>query len=81
MKRGRKSTGELTVVVGGGSRTPPAPPSELSDAQAMVWRDVVCTLPGDWIGRGAHACWWRTAATSAGRGCWSDSCAASKLNG
>jgi hypothetical protein len=55
VKRGRKSTGELTVLVGGGFRTPPAPPSELTDAQAMVWREVVSTLPGDYIGRGAHA--------------------------
>ena len=55
MKRGRKGTGDLTVAVGTGTRMPPAPPAELTDAQAMVWRDVVSALPGDYIGRGAHA--------------------------
>ena len=41
------------------------PPSELSDAQAMVWRDVVSTLPGDYIGawRLSFALWWLTAAS------------------
>jgi phage terminase small subunit len=49
-KRGRPSSNELAnlVVLDGSRRLPPAP-SELTDAQAAVWRNVVATLPGDWI--------------------------------
>ena len=54
MKRGRKTTGDLQVLVGGGTRMPPPPPAELTDAQAAVWRDVVSSLPGDWLDRGCH---------------------------
>jgi hypothetical protein len=55
VKRGRPSASALTtVVIGAGSRTPPAPPAELTDAQAQVWRDTVGGLPGDWLERGAH---------------------------
>lgn len=32
---------------------PPQPPPELSDAQAIVWRDTVSSLRGDWLNRSA----------------------------
>ena len=49
MKRGRKSLGDLSVIIDATRRQPPATPSELSDAQSQVWRDVVGSMPGDWI--------------------------------
>jgi hypothetical protein len=33
---------------------PPKPPPELSNGQAAIWRDVVGSLPGDWIARGGY---------------------------
>jgi hypothetical protein len=51
MKRGRQSASDLTLVIDASRRQPLATPSELSDAQAQVWRDVVGSLPGDWISR------------------------------
>lgn len=39
---------------GAGERTPAPPPPELTDAQAIVWRDVVGSLPGDWLTRAAY---------------------------
>ena len=43
-KRGRKSAAELALtdipVVDVSRRMPPSPPSELTEAQAQVWRDV-----------------------------------------
>jgi hypothetical protein len=54
-QRGRKSSSELaSVVLDVGRHMPPSPPSELTDAQATVWRDVVSSLPGDWFTRAAH---------------------------
>jgi hypothetical protein len=53
--RGRKSSAEMsTLIVDTSRQTPPAPPSELTDAQAQVWRDVVASLPGNWLTRAAH---------------------------
>ena len=53
MKHGRKSRAELemtdTVIVDVSRRMPAAPPSELSDAQAQVWRDAVSSMPGNWL--------------------------------
>ena len=58
-KRGRKSAAELALtdipVVDVSRRMPPPPPSELSDAQAAVWRDAASCMSGDWLHRGAHA--------------------------
>ena len=55
MKRGRRSANDLaTVVIDASRTTPPSPPSELTDAQAGVWRDVVGSLPGNWLTRAAH---------------------------
>ncbi len=58
-KRGRKSAAELALtdipVVDVSRRMPPPPPSELSDAQAAVWRDAASCMSGDWLRRGAHA--------------------------
>jgi hypothetical protein len=49
---GRKSWAETemsTLIVDASRQTPPAPPSELTDAQAQVWRDVVGSWPGNWL--------------------------------
>ena len=58
-KRGRKSAAELALtdmpMVDVSRRMPPPPPSELSDAQAQVWRDAASCMSGDWLRRGAHA--------------------------
>ncbi len=58
-KRGRKSAADLALidmpVVDVSRRMPPSPPSELTEAQAQVWRDAVSCMPGDWLRRGAHA--------------------------
>jgi phage terminase small subunit len=54
-QRGRRSLTETsTLIVDTSRQTPPAPPSELTDAQAQVWRDVVGSLPGNWLTRAAH---------------------------
>ena len=57
-KRGRKSAADLALidmpVVDVSRRMPPSPPSELTEAQAQVWRDAVSCMPGDWLKRGAH---------------------------
>jgi hypothetical protein len=52
VKRGPKSSNEIaTVVLRAGKQMPFPPPSELSDAQAMIWRDTVAAMPGDWLTR------------------------------
>ncbi|WP_194475577.1 hypothetical protein [Bradyrhizobium sp. CCBAU 53338] len=33
---------------------PAQPPAELTDAQAMIWRDAVGSMPGNWLTRAAH---------------------------
>ena len=55
MKRGPRSAADLaTVVINAGQRQPAPPPTELSDAQAQVWRDAVGSFPGNWLTRAAH---------------------------
>ena len=58
-KRGRKSAAELALTdipgVDVSRRMTPPPPSEVSDAQAAVWRDAASCMSGDWLRRGAHA--------------------------
>ena len=55
-QRGKKSAENLaTIIVDVGRRLPPPPPSELSDPQAAVWRDVVGSLPGHWFTRAAYS--------------------------
>ncbi|QOZ52942.1 hypothetical protein XH90_17395 [Bradyrhizobium sp. CCBAU 53338] len=55
MKRGRKSAAEVaSVVVAAGTSMPAQPPAELTDAQAMIWRDAVGSMPGNWLTRAAH---------------------------
>jgi len=44
--------GDLCVDVR--RKMPPRPPAELTDGQAEIWRDVVGSLPGDWLTRGAY---------------------------
>ncbi len=55
-KRGRKSPGDLSTVVidVGRQGMPPPPPTELSDAQAAIWRDVAGSLPAIWFKRAAY---------------------------
>jgi hypothetical protein len=54
MKRGPKSQSALaTVLVNAGHQMPAQPPAELTDAQAMVWRDTVASVPGDFASRAA----------------------------
>lgn len=55
-KRGRKSASGLsTVIVDVGRQAMPSPPpSELTDAQADVWRDVVGSLPAVWFKRATY---------------------------
>jgi hypothetical protein len=52
--RHRSSAEMSTLVVDTSRQTSPAPPLELTDAQAQVWRDVVGSLPGNWLTRAAH---------------------------
>ena len=53
--RGRKSSAALsTVVIDAGRQMPALPPAELTDAQAVVWRDVIGSLPGGWLTQAAH---------------------------
>jgi hypothetical protein len=55
VKRGKKSMAELTTLtVDVRRQMPPRPPTELTDAQAAVWRDVVGSLPGNWLTRSAY---------------------------
>ncbi len=55
-KRGRKTGGDLSTVVIdiGRQGMPPPPPSELTDAQSDIWRDVVSSLPAIWFKRAAY---------------------------
>ena len=53
-QRGRRSAEMSTLIVDPSRWTPPAPPFELTDAQAHIWRDVVGSLPGNWLTRAAH---------------------------
>ena len=53
--RGRKSSAALsTVIIDAGRQMPALPPAELTDAQAVVWRDVIGSLPGGWLTQAAH---------------------------
>ena len=55
-QRGRRGANDIaTVVIDVGKRMPPAAPSELTDAQADVWREVAGALPGSWFTRAAYA--------------------------
>jgi hypothetical protein len=52
--RGRDSAAALAIVTPGSEVsfiTRPEPPSELSDEQAMEWREVVNRLPAEWFTR------------------------------
>ena len=52
-QRGRKSAGSLAVVSAlPGQRC--APPAELTEAQAEIWRAVVATKPADWFTEDSH---------------------------
>ena len=49
----RALTGVALVDVG--RRMPAPPPSELTDAQAQIWRDCTASMPGSWLARGGYA--------------------------
>jgi len=49
MQRGRRSSAELATFITASPQRPPKPPTELSDAQADVWRAVVASLRSDWL--------------------------------
>ena len=51
MKRGRPSSGDLSVVVDLTRRPPPPPPADLSPSQAETWRNTMGSLPADYIRR------------------------------
>ena len=57
-KRGRVSSAaieiETTLVADPLGRMPPQAPSELTDAQADVWRKVVGSMPSNFMSKGAH---------------------------
>ena len=55
-QRGRKSAAELSVIGSGGIVTVrrPEPPSDLTDAQAEVWRRMVNAYPADRFDAGAQ---------------------------
>jgi phage terminase small subunit len=48
-KRGRKSAAELSVVRVAIDGSRPPPPDGLTDGQARAWREIVESLPADWI--------------------------------
>ena len=48
-QRGRKSGTLLATLVPASRQMPPRPPTELTDAQADVWRSTVASLRGDWV--------------------------------
>ena len=54
MKRGRKSTADLSVVRGNFDNPRPMPPGELTKAQASIWRDTVKAMPATWFGIETH---------------------------
>lgn len=54
--RGRESSASLSVVGPGGIETVrrPDPPPELTDEQAIEWREIINRLPADWFPRETH---------------------------
>jgi hypothetical protein len=55
MPRRSKAALETSALVVDVRRTmPPKPPSELTDGQAEIWRDVVSSLPGGWLTRAGY---------------------------
>ena len=49
-QRGRRSGASLAIVTPLDTRRP-APPADLTEAQAAMWRDTVSSVPHDWFGR------------------------------
>lgn len=43
MKRGRKSPGDLTVIVGDFGKQNDSPPEGLTERQAAIWRSIIST--------------------------------------
>jgi hypothetical protein len=54
-QRGRRSSAETsTLIVDASRQAPPEAPSDLTNEQAQVWREVVGSLPRNWLLRGAQ---------------------------
>src|SRR5262245_758414 len=51
MPRGRRSAADSNVVRMPHAR--PAPPAELGEAEARHWRELVESMPSDWLGGAA----------------------------
>lgn len=53
-QRGRKSSGALTANPVLIETRRPAPPSDLGEAEAEVWKDTVGTMPSGWFSRAQY---------------------------
>jgi hypothetical protein len=49
IKRGRKSATELATVVIRADQRRPEPPTDLTEAEAIVWAAIVSSTPGGWF--------------------------------
>jgi hypothetical protein len=54
MARGLKSGISLTVVPPTVPGARPAPPAELDDIEARIWKDIVAALPPTWLNAAAR---------------------------
>src|SRR5215831_1061343 len=54
MARGPKSSISLTVVPPALPGERPAPPVELDDTEARIWKDIVAALPPTWLDAAAQ---------------------------
>src|SRR5262249_52984761 len=54
MARGRKSRVSLSVVPPALPGERPAPPAELDDSEASIWRAIVSALPATWLDAAAQ---------------------------
>jgi phage terminase small subunit len=52
IKRGRKSEASLSAVVIPHARKSPAPPPELNEAAAKIWKDIVKSWPTEYFRAG-----------------------------
>ena len=54
MARGRKSSVSLAVVPSALPGERPAPPAELDDTEARIWKEIVGALPPTWLDAAAQ---------------------------
>jgi lipase chaperone LimK len=55
LQRGRKSTDARAAALMAADGARPEPPSELSQDEARIWREIVARLPSNWFPRETHA--------------------------